>query len=78
MEEFKEKLARIDVTRARLAQVQADRNAAERLHRLVTASLDQKVVEIQFNCSHEVTKYHGDPAGGSDSFTVCEICGANL
>lgn len=78
MDNFQERLERVDRTRSRLAQVQADRNAAERLHRLVIASLDQKVVQIQFNCSHEVTKYHGDPAGGSDSFTVCEICGANL
>lgn len=26
-------------------------------------------------CKHEVTKYHGDPSGGSDSHEECLICG---
>lgn len=78
MDNFQERLERVDRTRSMLAQVKADRNAAERLHRLVLELLDQKVIEIQFNCSHEVTKHCSDPAGGSGSFTVCEICGATL
>jgi hypothetical protein len=26
-------------------------------------------------CNHEITKYHGDPSGGSDSHEECLICG---
>lgn len=26
-------------------------------------------------CKHEITRYHGDPSGGSDSHEECLICG---
>ena len=30
---------------------------------------------VQSNCPHWDQTYHGDPAGGSDSHTICNICG---
>lgn len=30
---------------------------------------------IQASCKHWFADYHGDPAGGSDSFERCRICG---
>ena len=27
------------------------------------------------SCKHEITRYHGDPSGGSDSHEECLICG---
>jgi predicted nicotinamide N-methyase len=36
-----------------------------------------KVAELMAEeiCKHEITKYHGDPSGGSDSSEQCLICG---
>jgi hypothetical protein len=40
-----------------------------------TAAEDVKKLESEILCGHEVTKYHGDPSGGSDSHEECLICG---
>lgn len=40
-----------------------------------TAQEDIKKLEGEILCGHEVTKYHGDPSGGSDSHEECLICG---
>ena len=29
-------------------------------------------------CEHEITKNHGDPSGGSDSYEECLICGEEV
>lgn len=29
-------------------------------------------------CKHEITKNHGDPSGGSDSYEECLICGEEV
>ncbi len=31
--------------------------------------------EIQHCCDHPVSTYNADPAGGSDSYRECDICG---
>ena len=40
-----------------------------------TAAEEIKKLEAEILCGHEVTKYHGDPSGGSDSHEECLICG---
>jgi hypothetical protein len=40
-----------------------------------TAAEEIKKLEGEILCGHEVTKYHGDPSGGSDSHEECLICG---
>lgn len=37
--------------------------------------LDARLAEIQKHCAHDKFTYHGDPAGGSDSFYKCDDCG---
>jgi hypothetical protein len=32
-------------------------------------------LRAESHCNHEITKYHGDPSGGSDSHEECLICG---
>jgi hypothetical protein len=36
-----------------------------------------KIAELlkEVICDHEITEYHGDPSGGSDSEEQCLICG---
>lgn len=31
--------------------------------------------ELYEECPHYETSWHGDPAGGSDSYTECSLCG---
>lgn len=37
--------------------------------------LNAQLSKAQSECMHEVTTYYGDPAGGSDSWYECLICG---
>ena len=34
--------------------------------------------EIQLKCPHYSTTRHADPAGGSDSYTECNLCGKDV
>ena len=38
------------------------------------AELVSLLTGIQNDCPHDETTYHGDAAGGSDSFTRCDLC----
>lgn len=44
-------------------------------HKQAMAKFDEQLEDLQIECSHWETTYHGDPSGGSDSHTTCEICG---
>ncbi len=37
--------------------------------------IESDIVYQQSHCSHEVKEHYCDPAGGSDSFDECQICG---
>lgn len=37
-----------------------------------------RLKEARMSCMHFSTSYQGDPAGGSDSQTTCDTCGASL
>jgi hypothetical protein len=41
-------------------------------------ALRVKLRKIQDTCTHQVTTYHGDPSGGSDSSHTCDICQLSL
>ena len=38
-------------------------------------TIKQKLKDLQLTCPHLEYSYHGDPAGGSDSFNECRQCG---
>lgn len=40
-----------------------------------TKKAQQQISAIQAGCPHAIVEYFGDPAGGSDSFWECGICG---
>lgn len=42
------------------------------------AHIDKKITEWQSECPHLETTYHADAAGGSDSHTDCNWCGAEV
>lgn len=37
-------------------------------------ALMQELRDLQKKCPHDKFEYHGDPAGGSDSFHCCDDC----
>lgn len=39
------------------------------------ADFDKEDAANQQNCDHPDPSFHGDPAGGNDSFHQCPICG---
>jgi len=40
--------------------------------------LEEDKQRLQEDCPHWFSVYQGDPSGGSDSYSYCEICGADL
>jgi cell shape-determining protein MreC len=40
--------------------------------------IHREIADKRKSCDHPVRKYQGDPSGGSDSVTWCEICGMEL
>jgi len=67
-----EKLESIETKIKRLRQ---DYRAAEEVYKRRREELKKQEKEIQNTCPHSETTYHGDPAGGSDSYSTCDICG---
>lgn len=59
----------------RVATIQRARTAAQAEYHAQISRLDQELAEVQSECSHGDVTYHSDPAGGSDSYSACEICG---
>lgn len=56
-----------------------DKVASEKAsHQKKMTALKSELEKIQATCRHNVTKYTGDPSGGSDSQTICEICEKDL
>lgn len=41
-------------------------------------ALRQTLREAQAKCDHHKTTYHPDPSGNNDSYTECDICGAEV
>lgn len=44
-------------------------------HRDAMKALGAELKRIREGCSHPEWVYHADPAGGSDSFHECSVCG---
>jgi hypothetical protein len=47
-----------------------------RRHAAAVKEIEAAVADCQRVCVHDHTTFHGDPAGGSDSHTTCDLCGA--
>lgn len=47
-------------------------------HKRKIARLNAKMAEMRTKCQHKKCTYHGDPAGGSDSYHECDDCGKYL
>jgi hypothetical protein len=43
-----------------------------------TETFQVKIRGHRNSCQHELTTYYPDPSGNNDSYTECNICGAEL
>lgn len=64
-----------------LRRIEAYGNSLKELQWKYQANRDkmrEAIKDIQSLCKHQVQDYQGDPAGGSDSCHICQICGKEL
>ncbi len=70
--------ARMESVRQGVSRLTARISALEEKHRsemaAVRREVDGAVSELQGLCRHHEVAHHGDPSGGTDSFSVCETC----
>lgn len=67
-----------DYIRGRLNKVGQEKSDLTREYKDDMARLEAEEADIQAECHHYTSTYHPDAAGGSDSWTQCDICGAEL
>jgi hypothetical protein len=60
--------------KARVAREKLRRELAR--HDDAKRAIESEIKQLQDKCGHPQSIYCGDPAGGSDSFHSCNICGA--
>lgn len=75
---IEEALSKCDRVRCLLRRVSNERNEIKSEFNDDMERLDTEESEIQFDCPHYTSTYHGDASGGSDSRTICDICGVEL
>lgn len=51
------------------------RESAYKAYQEKLEEIKKEQKKLRSNCDHPLFSYHGDPAGGSDSFHSCDICG---
>ncbi len=55
-------------------EVQITRESEKKRREEFDDKIAKIISDIQSKCPHWETSYYGDPAGGSDSFTECDLC----
>ncbi|OWK34351.1 hypothetical protein [Fimbriiglobus ruber] len=71
-------LHNLECTARKVAEIRDRKAAAERAHRLAITAMDAELAAVHRDCRHPTTKWHADPAGGSDSWDECLVCGATI
>ncbi len=67
----------VDSIKRDLSSLRTWENNESLRHKEELAAIGRERARIRKSCKHQTTQYHGDPAGGSDSWTECQICGAS-
>lgn len=68
-------VANIKQAAARCEQLQREEIAR---HNSAMRGIEETAKRFREQCGHPVTKRHGDPSGNGDSWTECEVCGAEV
>jgi hypothetical protein len=67
--------ATIHNIKSSINQITRKQMELEKKHEKEKAELEKDLSEIRKKCKHESITWFGDPAGGSDSFEECNVCG---
>jgi hypothetical protein len=73
-----QELKRIEDIRRKLCVIRATRETEIAEQKRKLENLDKAVDKVRAECKHEATQFHPDPSGGSDRYTECLICGAEV
>jgi hypothetical protein len=73
-----QQLANVDTTRKLIAQILAEDERERARHEEALRETDRRLAEARKGCPHYSRTRYADPSGGSDSCTICNICGAEL
>ena len=76
--EYRKEIARVKRIRKGVEDVEKAIAKAEKEHEEKLLALSKERSIVRSGCTHEYTKYYGDPSGGNDSLTECMICGKEL
>jgi predicted aconitase len=68
-------LKRLQSVRERNSRINTKRQDAREVYETSMILIDGEMEEIRRGCPHYSTTHHPDPAGGGDSFRVCDHCG---
>jgi hypothetical protein len=72
------KLGACENVASEVARIKRQIATAEDDHKSRMQLLAKDLQDARNLCHHDFTKYHADPAGGSDSFNECLVCGAEV
>ena len=68
----------IEQTLVDIESVDREIDAAKKRYQEIMDLLKIKKDVIQKKCGHRLTTTYHDPSGGSDRWTVCDICGVEV
>lgn len=73
-----ERLGCCEKIASQIARVQRAIQIAEEEHAATMKKFDGEIEAIRVGCRHEFTKYFPDASGNNDSFSECQVCGAEV
>jgi hypothetical protein len=68
----------VNKTRKEYVRLRWEIADADAAHERKLKRIDKKIRELRTKCKHAKTTFHGDPAGGFDSYSECIDCGKHL
>jgi restriction endonuclease S subunit len=70
-----QKLTEITEIQKRKWEIRKQQQEMKDRHNAEIGDLRKEEVRNHNRCPHYISNYHGDPAGGNDSYSDCDICG---
>ena len=62
----------------RISTLRRQLEAEEERHDERVNKIEREIAGIRGRCTHRKRTFHGDPAGGNDSYYRCDICGKEM
>ena len=71
-------LYRENEVKQKIGKLLKERKKEQEIYEKIIQAIDLNIGTTQIECPHWEFSFHGDPAGGSDSYNKCLICGKEL